>query len=172
MFHGVVISNRPENAAMATKLSSPDQTLLAEATVNLVDVAGLLLRDEHGLPLPSRVIRFALVEHGSQRAWLSDAVAAVRYTLGDGGRIYPRAFFIPVASAGTAPKSLLSPLCLGSRALFYPAFRGHPPEIVGWAHRPEIGYYGGLTPSAEPYNFDDDYALELWQRQRGASGQP
>ena len=97
-----------------------------------------------GVPKSARLIRYRQLGDGT---WVSDAVVAARH--GEAGStIYPCALRF------AAHEEMAGPLLAGPEAL--DRFRGRSAELLGWAHRPEIGFSGTLTPDAAAANCDPD----------------
>jgi len=78
--------------------------------------------------------------------WRSDAVVAVRR--GQGQTIYPAAINLGKSEAASGQVTL--------RPRHLDPFRGLAPRLIGWADRPDIGWRGGIKPTADRSNWDRD----------------
>ncbi len=80
------------------------------------------------------------------RTWHSDAIVAVRR--GGGRTIYPAAIHLSDAEVAAGAVEL-APSHLAP-------FRGLAPTVIGWAARPDIGWFGDVLPTADRANWDPD----------------
>ncbi len=101
--------------------------------------------------LSGRPGRRATFSHARfEQRWCSDAIVAV--CRGVGRTVYPAAITISDEEAASG-KVRLNP------SVHLAPFRDLPARVIGWAHRPDIGWHGEVAPTADRTNWDSDWAL-------------